>query len=173
MTGVQTCALPIFQNSLTDLFRQAQEGEGDLALVMFDIDHFKRFNDTHGHQFGDLVLKTLSAYVRAHLRKTDLFARYGGEEFVILMPHTVLRQAYEKAEELRQGIQTLLVSDQRVTASVTVSMGVSAFPQVSGNEISLIKHADDALYEAKNAGRNLVRMAGTVEQENRSEDAFS
>ena len=162
-----------FQNSLTDLFHQAQESEGELALVMFDIDHFKRFNDTHGHQFGDLVLKTLSAYVRAHLRKTDLFARYGGEEFVILMPHTVLRQAYEKAEELRQGIQTLLVSDQRVTASVTVSMGVSAFPQVSGNEISLIKHADDALYEAKNAGRNLVRMAGTVEQENRSEDSFN
>ena len=152
-----------FQNRLADLFQEAQESGGELALVMFDIDHFKRFNDTHGHQFGDLVLKTLSAYVKTHLRKSDLFARYGGEEFVILMPHTTLHQAYEKAEELRQGIGKLSVCDQRVSASVTVSMGVSAFPEVSATGISLIKHADDSLYEAKNAGRNLVRMAGTLD----------
>lgn len=134
-------------------------------MLMFDIDHFKRFNDTHGHQFGDLVLKTLSAFVMEKLRKTDLFARYGGEEFVILMPHTTRQQAYDKAEELRRGIEKLPVSSQQVTASVTVSIGVSTYPDTADTEVALIKAADDAMYEAKNAGRNLVRLAGTLSED--------
>ncbi len=153
-----------FQNALMSAFERAKAEGGELSLLMFDIDHFKRFNDTHGHQFGDLVLKTLSAFVQERLRKTDLFARYGGEEFVVLMPHTTQRQAYEKAEELRRGIEQLRVSSQRVTASVTVSIGVSAFPEGSRTEVELIKAADDAMYDAKNAGRNLVRLAGISEE---------
>jgi len=149
-----------FQNCLREEFDRAREQGGDLALIMCDIDHFKRFNDTHGHQFGDLVLKTLSAHIREHLRKTDLFARYGGEEFVILMPHTTVRQAADKAEELRRSISEMLVSDRVISTSITISMGVSAFPEMAKNEIQLIKSADDALYSAKNSGRNRVQSAG-------------
>ena len=148
-----------FQNQLTEAFAQAREMNGDLALIMFDIDHFKRFNDTHGHQFGDLVLKSICAWVREHLRKADQFARYGGEEFVILMPHTSMTQAYEKAEELRAGIARMMITDRIISTSVTVSMGVSAFPQTARSEVQLVKAADDALYEAKNGGRNQVRLA--------------
>ena len=150
-----------FQNRLTEEFTQAREQHGDLALIMFDIDHFKRFNDTHGHQFGDLVLKSLCAWVREHLRKADLFARYGGEEFVILMPHTSMSLAFEKAEELRAGIARMMITDRIISTSVTVSMGVSAFPEAARTEVQLVKAADDALYEAKNAGRNQVRIAAT------------
>lgn len=154
-----------FQNTLQEAFLRAKSGGGELSMLMFDIDHFKRFNDTHGHQFGDLVLKTLSAFVMEKLRKTDLFARYGGEEFVILMPHTTRQQAYDKAEELRRGIEKLPVSSQQVTASVTVSIGVSTYPDTADTEVALIKAADDAMYEAKNAGRNLVRLAGTLSED--------
>lgn len=148
-----------FQNRLTEEFLKAREQHGDLALIMFDIDHFKRFNDTHGHQFGDLVLKSICSWVREHLRKADLFARYGGEEFVILMPHTSMALAFEKAEELRAGIARMMITDRVISTSVTVSMGVSAFPEAARTEMQLVKAADDALYEAKNGGRNQVRIA--------------
>ncbi len=149
-----------FQNRMTEEFNHVKEQGGDLALIMCDIDLFKRFNDAHGHPFGDLVLKTLSNYMREHIRATDLFARYGGEEFVILMPHTNLQQAYDKAEELRKGIEQMVVSDRIISTSITISMGVTAFPEMAKNEIQLIKTADDALYQAKNNGRNRVQAVG-------------
>lgn len=147
-----------FQKFLRQEYDTARQKGTDLALVMMDIDRFKRFNDTHGHQFGDLVLKVLASWIREHIRKTDIFARYGGEEFVILMPYTAANQAFDKAEELRQGISQITVSDRVITTSITVSMGVSGFPEIAKSENDLIKTADNALYEAKNGGRNLVRM---------------
>jgi diguanylate cyclase (GGDEF)-like protein len=97
-----------------------------------------------------------------NLRKEDIFARYGGEEFVMLMPHTTLQQAEEKAEDLRKGISNLLVTDRVITVSVTVSVGVSSFPLSAGRPTELIKTSDDALYEAKRDGRNMVRLAQQI-----------
>ena len=148
-----------FQDNLQIEFKKAQEGNYDLSLLMFDIDLFKKFNDTYGHMFGDLVLRTISAYILKKLRKGDIFARYGGEEFVILMPHTTLDQIAEKAEDVRAGVAALNISDRVISASVTISIGVSTFPDRAGTQVELVKTADDALYEAKHAGRNQVRIA--------------
>lgn len=148
-----------FNDKLQEEFNKAQAKGHDLSFIIFDIDHFKKFNDTYGHLFGDLVLKTLSAYIMKTLRKEDIFARYGGEEFVILMPYTNLEQAKEKAEDLRMGVSQLNITDRVVSASVTISVGVSTYPETAGRSQELISTADDALYEAKHAGRNLVRAA--------------
>lgn len=148
-----------FQDKIEEEYKKSQEKGYDLSYIIFDIDHFKKFNDTYGHLFGDQVLKSISAFIMKTLRKEDIFARYGGEEFVILMPHTTLEQAREKAEDLRLGISLLTVTDRVVTASVTISVGVSSFPETSGRPTELMKTADDALYEAKHSGRNLVRVA--------------
>jgi len=151
-----------FQDNLQIEFKKAQEGNYDLSFLIFDIDHFKKFNDTHGHLFGDLVLKNIAAFIMKKLRKEDIFARYGGEEFVILMPHTSLDQVVEKAEEIRKGVGSLVISDRVISASVTISIGVSSFPETADSQVSLVKSADDALYEAKRQGRNRVCVANTI-----------
>lgn len=148
-----------FNDKLQEEFKKAQEKGHDLSFIIFDIDHFKKFNDTYGHLFGDLVLKTLSAFIMKTLRKEDVFARFGGEEFVVLMPYTSLEQAREKAEDLRMGVSQLSITDRVVSASITISIGVSTYPETAGRAQEIISSADDALYEAKNAGRNLVRCA--------------
>lgn len=147
------------QDKLETEFIKAQEGNYSLSLIIFDIDFFKKFNDTYGHLFGDQVLRALSSYVMKVLRKEDIFGRYGGEEFVILMPHTDLELAAEKAEELRKGVAELTVSNHLFSASITISVGVSAYPNTAKRPMELINSADDALYEAKREGRNLVRIA--------------
>lgn len=153
-----------FNDKLQEEFRKAQEKGYDLSCIIFDIDHFKKFNDTYGHLFGDLVLKTISAHIMRTLRKEDIFARYGGEEFVILMPYTSLEQVKEKAEDLRIGVSQLSITDRVVSASITISVGVSTFPVTSRSAHELIRTADNALYEAKNAGRNLVRAAQKIDK---------
>ncbi len=151
-----------FQDKIQEEYSRAQEEGYDLSLIIFDIDHFKKFNDTYGHLFGDQVLKSISAYIKRTLRKEDVFARFGGEEFVILMPHTTLHQAVEKAEEIRKGIAGLTITDRVVTASVNVSFGVSSIPHTAYNPNELVRTADDALYEAKESGRNNVKVAKPV-----------
>lgn len=148
-----------FNDKLQEEYKKAQEKGHDLSFIILDIDHFKKFNDTYGHLFGDLVLKSLSAFIMKTLRKEDVFARYGGEEFVILMPYTTLEQAKEKAEDLRIGVSQLNITDRVVSTSITISIGVSTYPETAGKSQELISTADDALYEAKRAGRNLVRVA--------------
>lgn len=148
-----------FQDHLEAEFRKAQEENYGISLLMFDIDHFKQFNDTYGHLFGDMVLKNIAAYIMKKLRKEDIFARYGGEEFVILMPHTSLNQVMEKAEDIRSGVESLVITDRDVSASVTISVGVSSYPETADSQAALLKSADDALYEAKRLGRNRVCVA--------------
>jgi len=148
-----------FQDALEMEYERALAQGYDLSLVIFDVDYFKEFNDRYGHLFGDLVLKSISAYVMKNLREEDIFARYGGEEFVVLMPHTTLDQAGVKAEDFRRGIEGLSITDRLISASVTISAGVSSFPASAGRPTELIKTSDDALYQAKRDGRNLVRLA--------------
>ncbi|MCX8130020.1 MAG: GGDEF domain-containing protein [Clostridia bacterium] len=150
-----------FQDRLHKEFKNAQVGNYELSVAIFDIDHFKRFNDTFGHLFGDKVLKTIADLVNNSLRSSDVFARYGGEEFIILFPHTKLDEAYEKVESLRQKISHASIKDNLVTASVTVSFGIACYPENASMENELVRYADDALYEAKKAGRNCVKIANT------------
>lgn len=148
-----------FQELLSIEIKNAEQWNYTLSLAIFDIDRFKIFNDTFGHLFGDQVLKSIVNEVKVALRKHDIIARYGGEEFIILFPRTKLTNAYEKTEELRKIIQKHVIKDNLVSVSVTVSFGVSSFPECALNENDLIRTADDALFEAKSSGRNCVRTA--------------
>lgn len=129
-----------------------------LSLVMFDIDHFKSINDTHGHLAGDYVLRELASLVAQNIRREDIFARYGGEEFALILPEVKSEAAWRVCEKLRRLIETRPFSfaDQRV--EVTTSFGIRSTRQ---NEIDVsveefIRDADAKLYEAKSSGRNRV-----------------
>jgi len=151
-----------FQERLQKEFEIAQKEGYNLSLAIFDIDHFKRFNDTFGHLFGDKVLKDISELLKNSLRSGDIIARFGGEEFVLLFPRTGLKEAYDKVEALREKIAKTVIKDELVTASVTVSFGLSTYPEISSTQAELLKMADNALYEAKESGRNCVKIANAV-----------
>jgi diguanylate cyclase (GGDEF)-like protein len=136
----------------------------DLSLLMFDIDHFKRINDVHGHPFGDKVLIMISKMIHSHIRKGDYLARYGGEEFVVVLPHTKMTRAMELGERLRQIIEsTEIQNDAGKTVKVTASFGVSALQQGMDRH-RLLKEADNRLYRAKAGGRNCVMPAMRLKQ---------
>jgi len=125
-----------------------------LSIIIFDIDHFKKVNDKYGHSVGDYVLKTLADIVRENIRKIDYFIRWGGEEFMIISSETNLKDASALAERIREIIESYMFEDVR---KVTVSLGVTEFRE-NDTEDSLIKRADDAMYEAKKKGRNRVEV---------------
>ncbi|MEI6778176.1 MAG: diguanylate cyclase [Chloroflexales bacterium] len=133
-----------------------------LAIVMIDLDHFKHINDTYGHPIGDRVLHTVAMCCRAELRNVDVIARYGGEEFVALLPETDLANAMQVSERLRQSVEVMTVPDsleQRVfitSIHVTVSLGIAMLTPDTPNLAAIIVRADQALYAAKQAGRNRV-----------------
>lgn len=146
----------VFQERLEYALATAARYGQPLGLLLFDIDHFKKFNDTYGHQVGDLVLRELAAVIREQLRKPDIPARYGGEEFTIILPETPRQGAIELAERLR--VVVAKHPFQRPGGdplSVTVSIGVATFPEIKEKR-DLIEAADQALYRAKEAGRNRV-----------------
>ena len=126
---------------------------------MFDIDHFKQFNDHYGHQAGDQVLITLSQFVKNEIRQTDRLYRYGGEEFTIILPETDLRNASLLTEKLRKKIERTNVEYQgNNLPRITVSFGIASYSQQIQEPAHLIHAADKALYHAKNSGRNCVRL---------------
>ena len=130
--------------------------ERDLAILMFDIDHFKRINDLHGHLAGDFVLKELARIVQSRIRRDEVFARYGGEEFAIILPETSLEGAAALAETLRQKVAEHLFVFQADSIRVTISIGGALLRDGDRGGTELIKRADERLYVAKNSGRNRV-----------------
>jgi diguanylate cyclase (GGDEF)-like protein len=127
--------------------------------LLFDVDHFKRINDTVGHLAGDSVLRQMGALLEDAVRKVDIVARYGGEEFVSILPETSLEGAIIFAERLRERIaaQSFDIGNQRLLR-LTVSIGIATFPSAGvASTDDLINRADEALYRAKAAGRNQVR----------------
>ncbi len=128
--------------------------ETPTSLVMFDIDHFKSVNDTYGHQIGDEVIREVARTTLQHARGTDYAGRYGGEEFVVLLPDTDLAGADQFAERLRQAIEGLRIDHQDESLSFTVSLGVACLSGKMSDHKTLIEHADKALYQSKEAGRN-------------------
>lgn len=130
-----------------------------LSFILADIDHFKKVNDTYGHQVGDLVLQRFTATVSASMRPYDLIGRYGGEEFVICLPGADGLQAASVGERIRKKVEAMeiMVPDSSKSVSITASFGVTAYSVESRESMdSIIKKADDALYRAKNEGRNRV-----------------
>ncbi|AGI40139.1 diguanylate cyclase [Thermoclostridium stercorarium subsp. stercorarium DSM 8532] len=150
-----------FQKRLREEIARAKQQGYEVSIIFFDVDDFKVYNDTYGHLFGDMILKSIALTVKEAVRKDDVVARFGGEEFVVLLPHTDKETAYEKAEELRRKISEIVVCDKSDNSaiSVSVSMGVSTFPTLALNEIDLLNSADEALYMAKAMGKNRVAMA--------------
>ncbi|MEM1029549.1 MAG: GGDEF domain-containing protein [Myxococcota bacterium] len=128
----------------------------NLAVLMFDIDHFKRINDLHGHLAGDFVLKELARLVQSRIRRDEVFARYGGEEFCIILPETALEGAIELGERLRQQVDEHTFVFQQDQIKVTISVGCAVLDDTDRNAGELLKRADERLYEAKNSGRNRV-----------------
>ena len=149
--------------TLEQEWRRAQRSGKPLSLIMFDIDHFKSFNDTYGHQDGDEALKRVAQTVRHCMhRSTDLAARYGGEEFAVVLSDTDNSGAYNLAQSIRQAVEQLepLTPDHR---RITTSMGVSTRQVKPGDQLAdLINSADQALYQAKKAGRNCVISAAEL-----------
>jgi len=128
-----------------------------LTLVMFDVDHFKKVNDTHGHLAGDAVLKDLAHRIRPRIRREDLFARYGGEEFACVLPSTALAGGIVFAEHLRTIIEERPCAFDNQQIPFTISLGVTTLQRETGVDASsLIKRADENLYSAKRGGRNCV-----------------
>ncbi len=119
------------------------------ALVMFDIDHFKRVNDTYGHQAGDQVIRLVAEVLREHVRDVDVAGRYGGEEFVVLMPDTDQNGAVCFAERLRRSIESLWAPHEEHTITFTVSLGVADLSVPTTEHVQLIERADQALYASK------------------------
>jgi diguanylate cyclase (GGDEF)-like protein len=128
----------------------------NLAVLMFDIDHFKRINDLHGHLAGDFVLKEIARIVQSRIRRDEVFARYGGEEFCIILPETMLEGAVELGERLRQQVADHTFVFQQDKIKVTISIGAAILIEEDRNAGELLKRADERLYQAKNSGRNRV-----------------
>ncbi|TMH24383.1 MAG: GGDEF domain-containing protein, partial [Betaproteobacteria bacterium] len=136
---------------------RAQRHGRPVAAIMLDIDHFKRFNDSFGHEAGDLVLRELAGALGRSTRGSDVASRYGGEEFLVLLPECPFDAALRRAERMREDVAKLeLRYDDRPLGPVTVSLGVAVFPDHASESEELLRHADEALYLAKQTGRNRV-----------------
>jgi diguanylate cyclase (GGDEF)-like protein len=136
-----------------ELLRAAREGIR-VAVIMIDLDRFKRVNDTAGHAAGDFVLTEIATLLKRHIRGTDIACRYGGEEFMLVLPNATLQSARVRAEAIcaairEEGVQLM---------GVTASLGVAIFPDHAAEPESLLRAADKALYDAKARGRNQVRI---------------
>jgi diguanylate cyclase (GGDEF)-like protein len=127
-----------------------------VCVIMIDLDHFKRVNDTYGHEAGDLVLQAIANALSEHSRRGDFACRYGGEEFVVAMPNMNLEAAYERAENLRRSLTTLRVSYEDYSISVTISMGIACYPENGPTREAILRAADQAMYAAKQAGRDHI-----------------
>ncbi|PLX99885.1 MAG: diguanylate cyclase response regulator, partial [Desulfuromonas sp.] len=147
-------------NCLRKEFSRSQRMQTPLSLIMIDLDHFKRVNDTFGHQAGDRVLTTIGHLLADHVRPYDIAARYGGEEFSLLLPETEHKEAEMIAERLRNGISALAYDGELSDFKSTASFGVASCPSNSIlSAEDLIREADEALYRAKDLGRNRVVCA--------------
>ncbi len=146
-----------FFRRLEEEQRRARRYGGHFALLMLDLDGFKSINDRHGHLAGDRYLRAAAGTIRAQLRAADMPCRYGGDEFALLLPETGLRGAHTIAERIREAVARLEVVVDGACLRSTVSIGLAAFPEHSTDEIQgLMRHADEALYRAKRAGRDRV-----------------
>lgn len=146
-----------------ELSRARRAGER-VGLMIIDIDHFKRCNDTFGHAAGDAVLCAVADYMQSQTRGEDILCRYGGEEFVLLQTEASADAVLQRAEKFRQGVQGLVIEhDGRPIGPTTLSIGIATYPEHGADRQALLQAADEALYRAKQGGRNRVEtFASTI-----------
>jgi len=147
-----------FQGLLSKEIELVNRYGGVLGFLLFDIDHFKNFNDTYGHAVGDLVLKQVARCVSATSRNTDIVARYGGEEFVVVLPKSDEDASRQSADRIRAAIEAMEIPHEGKNLKVTVSIGVSTYPAQASTKQELIDNADKAMYLSKKTGRNRVSV---------------
>ncbi len=145
-----------FMERFSEEIQRSAKFKYKFSLLMIDIDHFKKYNDHYGHFVGDAILKEVSRGIRENIRQIDLVGRYGGEEFVVILPDTDRDGALLAAERIRQAIQAKKARVYDEDLEVTISIGLSVFPEDSKESEPLIEKADVALYKAKELGRNRV-----------------
>lgn len=149
-----------FLNKLKEEILSCQRYGNELSLILFDVDHFKQFNDTYGHLAGDAALIQLAEIGKKHLRETDSLCRYGGEEFTVIMPRTSQQQAYVLSENIRTIVSKTPVHYSGTAIDMTISIGITSYSLDNTQFIRtpelLIAQADKALYQAKHSGRNKV-----------------
>ncbi|MBF0302572.1 MAG: GGDEF domain-containing protein [Desulfamplus sp.] len=156
-----------FEEQMRKTIASAKRHKNKLSVFMFDIDHFKKVNDTYGHQAGDVVLQRVSDVVRNDMRTGDILARYGGEEFIAILPSTGKQEAIELAERLRDKIEEQIIVTDAGTIKVTASFGIASLEPSyerpdSADMLKLIEEADSMMYKAKLNGRNTV-MPGLIQ----------
>ncbi|MFQ5995397.1 MAG: diguanylate cyclase [Acidiferrobacterales bacterium] len=151
-----------FEEALTSEVIRATRYERNLSVIFLDVDHFKKYNDQHGHQYGDLVLKRIGRILKESVREIDIATRYGGEEFVVILPETTKDDSYAAAEKIRKAVEgsPIDVMPGKPAVRLTISAGVASLGVDATNATELIAKADQAVYQAKQNGRNAVRLAG-------------
>lgn len=159
LTGI--CNRRYFFERLESELERSRRYNRRIHILMVDIDDFKDYNDQHGHQQGDRVLRDFAQYLQQQVRSTDLVARYGGEEFVILMPESETEEAVQLAERLRMQIEAFMRSYSKSHKTwFTISVGIAGFPDHGTDVDALLRRADIALYNAKKAGKNTICVSG-------------
>jgi len=152
-----------FKERLIEEGARASRYSHPLSLVMFDIDHFKSFNDTYGHQAGDHILKNVAEIIQHNCRDMDIACRYGGEEFTVILPETTMEEAYIFAERVRKAIEKLMIPYGDHELQVTISGGITATPPASPASMDeFVQMADQALYTSKAEGRNCCHIFSPV-----------
>ena len=154
LTGLYN--LRFLAESMKREIAQAIRNNAPLSVVFMDIDHFKDFNDTYGHKAGDEVLQALGKILSSHTRAGDIACRYGGEEFMVIMPSAHATEAFKRAEQWRKEFSSMQIFNKGQVLSATLSAGVATFPDHGSTDDDIWRAADNALYEAKSAGRNCV-----------------
>jgi diguanylate cyclase (GGDEF)-like protein len=145
------------EESLEREIHRARRKNSSVGILMLDIDHFKGFNDAHGHESGDLLLKMIGDFLMSSIRSDDVACRYGGEEFTLILPEITSDNACLRADTIRRGAAQLRVNYQgTILKQVTLSIGIALFPQDGATWEDLLRRADQALYLAKESGRNRV-----------------
>ncbi len=147
------------EEALTQELHRTQRNAAQLAIIMIDIDHFKQFNDNFGHDGGDAILRALGAFLKKHVRGSDIACRYGGEEFILILSPSTTEGARQRAEKIRDDARRMSVSNANLDLdAITLSLGVAIFPDHGSEAATMLKAADIALYQAKRAGRDRVVM---------------
>jgi diguanylate cyclase (GGDEF)-like protein len=147
-----------FQQRLDEEIARATRFNRPLSLIISDIDNFKTFNDTYGHQQGDIILIETAKIFRISVREIDIVARYGGEEFAIILPETDTEEAAAAAERIRKRVESYEYPSKKGKLKVTISLGIATFPKHTRDKESLIEMADKALYKAKDLGKNRAQV---------------